>query len=135
MLASTKHGAVIKLVAFRIALRRPFQRERLLRAPRPVCRIVLVAVAQLPAQHLADVARQAHVALGRMHSHARGGLLVERNCHVLQACLAVITRISCILQQSRRRSWRKWLWPPDKGAVSRRRTGVTCDFPARPGDA
>src|SRR5687767_7267892 len=92
-LASTKHGPIIELLALRIRLRRTFKRKRFALAPGPVRRLVLVRMAQFPAQHLADVARQAHLALGRLHARPRRSVLVERHGHVFHAL--DITLTSC----------------------------------------
>src|SRR5687767_1109331 len=79
MLASTKDGPVIELLALWIGLGRPFERKRLPLAPGTVRRLVFVHGAQFLAQYFADIAGQAHVALGRLHAGALGGVLVEVN--------------------------------------------------------
>src|SRR5688572_5723183 len=93
MLASTKDGPVIQLLALWIRLGRPFQRKRLPLAPGTVRRLILVHGAQFLAQYFADIAGQAHVALGGLHAGALGGVLVERHRHVFH--VGYITRISC----------------------------------------
>src|SRR5688572_23869139 len=93
-LASTKHRPVIDLVALRVAHRRTLQGPRLaIFAPGAVRRLVLVGVAQLLAQYLADVAREAHLALSRLDPHPRRRVLVERDRHVLHGF--DITRSPC----------------------------------------
>src|SRR5688572_720928 len=83
------------LVALGIGFGRPLQGPRLeVFAPRAVRRLVLVRMAQLFAQHLADVAREAHLAPRRLHSRPGRGLLVEGYGHVLHA--GDITQTSCI---------------------------------------
>src|SRR6266853_972898 len=76
-LASTKHGPVIQLLAFGIGLRRPGELEGSLRQVALHRHVVLARLAHVLAQHLADEARHALVALRRVHARPRGGFPVE----------------------------------------------------------
>src|SRR5258706_16329593 len=84
MSASTKHGAVMDLLSRRPGFEASGKRQRPGGAPVAV-RALVLAAAQLPAQHVADVAGKAHAARRGVDARASGGVVVERDGDVLHA--------------------------------------------------
>src|SRR5258708_1783815 len=76
-------GPIVEILTLRIALRRAFEGKGLALPPSTVSGLVLALVAQLPAQHFPDVARQAHILLGGLHPGARRSLLIQGDGDVL----------------------------------------------------
>src|SRR5213076_2233317 len=71
------------LLALGIGLRRPGELEGSLREVALHRHVVLARLAHVLAQHLADEARHAQVALRRVHARPRGGFPVEGDGDVL----------------------------------------------------